>query len=78
MPNILDYTKLKAINGTSCDSLKSKTIMNVNFKINVKTSKANFSCTAAAPASARLIERVVSVYNGYNYESGVLQLYMWR
>jgi hypothetical protein len=77
-PNVLDYSKLLAINGTSCDSLKAKTIMNVNFMINVKTQKATLNCTGTPSSTARLVERIVTVYDGYGYWPGTLQLYVWK
>lgn len=75
--NIVDKRKILAITSQSCSSLKSKSDLNVNFKIVFGTNTSNHSCTGAAPAGARKVERVVYIYDGQNFSSGKMELYIW-
>ncbi len=76
-PNIIDKVKFNAAAGQSCDTLKTKTDISTNFKIELESNNTNISCSGTAPNNARRIERTVFVYDGMNITGGIFRIYMW-
>ena len=75
-PNILDYDKVQNLTGVTCNSLRAKSDIDLNFSINVKADY-NYNCTGSIPDYARRVDRPVQIYNGSSYEPAVFQLYVW-
>ena len=75
-PNILDNDKVQSLTTVTCNSLRAKTDINLNFSINVQTT-TGFNCTGTIPDYARRIDRAVYTFNGTHYSPAVFQLYVW-
>jgi len=75
--NIIDATKVAAINNQLCSSLESKTDITLDFAIQIETSRASLGCNATIPKTARLIERIGYLKNGTNYDPAKIKIWTW-
>ena len=75
-PNILDYKKIESLTGVTCNSLRTKTEIDLNFSINIKAD-ISYNCTGTIPDYARRIDRTAYTFNGTHYIPTVFQLYTW-
>lgn len=80
-PNILDKKKVEEMVSYNCQTLQlNKTDLVINFMITVSTKETSYSCVVAVgtpPSDARVIERVVYLFDGQNYTSSKLILQTW-
>ena len=77
--NVLDFSKVIQLPGTPCPNLYEEIGMTeeIDFKIQVETSSANYSCTNTVGSDYRQLDRVVYIYDGSTYEPAKLSIYAW-